>query len=562
MERVESKIRDQLAEKLHLIEPGLKLLDIEAYLPNPHGTRGFVDILALDTNGKYVLIELKRSNAASREALHELLKYLEAFKLKICAKDSEIRLLIVSTEWAELLVPFSSFTQRIACEVSGFQLQVNADHCPIAATPVTPVKLSDDRIFAPWHELTLYTDKESLAVGIADYEKSCSAKKIESYTLIIIKNPIEFQTRTRRMDMIMDMMSKAHPEAMRPREEILASLPKYVYSVYFACLQLTESECLAIIEQHSTAATYEEINETLRHTKDTDERLCMLHENAFAAGPRIRSDNAEIGYSAKFMELIFGEGAEILETRRYGTLLANHALDDEAIISDLMGNDGNRPQKYYRIFNPTVKSEYLEVKNAINRCLAGNPAWRIHILRILEEHIAEGVTTHVTVDIYNPSNLCLSLYLLISKRDENYLPRYTISAHRDDVIGDVFFGTMRPTGKPPYFGRMLREYYDNTPLNFLHNLNWGGYESRDAKIAKDIGMRYASYKVDSDDSEHVYELTDVDWEKQPAFYIYSGYHDFIAANVPFLQDIYEIYSTHWNGSYISYEPGTEWKTRT
>lgn len=164
------------------------------------------------------------------------------------------------------------------------------------------------------------------------------------------------------MDLIMDVMDKVHPHAMRPREEIVKSLPQYVYSLYFACLQLTESECLAIIEQHCTTASYEETKATLSHTKGSDERLCMLHENAFAAGPCIRSDYAEIGYSAKFMELIFGEGAEILETRRYGTLLANHALHDEAIINDLMGNDGNRPQKYYRTFNPAVKSESLEVK--------------------------------------------------------------------------------------------------------------------------------------------------------------------------------------------------------
>lgn len=82
MERIEEKIREKLARKLELFENGLQLLDQEAFLPNKKGTRGFVDILASDTQRRFVLIELKRSKAASREAIHEVFKYIEGVKEK------------------------------------------------------------------------------------------------------------------------------------------------------------------------------------------------------------------------------------------------------------------------------------------------------------------------------------------------------------------------------------------------------------------------------------------------------------------------------------------------
>ena len=56
----EAKIRDELAKNLSIFGMGLQLIDIEYYLPNARGTRSFVDILARDEEGRYVIIELKR----------------------------------------------------------------------------------------------------------------------------------------------------------------------------------------------------------------------------------------------------------------------------------------------------------------------------------------------------------------------------------------------------------------------------------------------------------------------------------------------------------------------
>ena len=106
----ESEIRDIIADNLQCIEPGMVLIDTEHYLPNYKGTKGFVDILAKDCKDHLTVIEVKKSNSTAREAIHEVFKYLEGVKINKGLRDDEIRLLILSTEWDELLIPFSSLS--------------------------------------------------------------------------------------------------------------------------------------------------------------------------------------------------------------------------------------------------------------------------------------------------------------------------------------------------------------------------------------------------------------------------------------------------------------------
>ena len=68
----EASIRDNLANDLEVLEPGLGLIETEHSLKNACGTSGRIDILAKDSFGNRVIIEVKRSDASARQALHEL----------------------------------------------------------------------------------------------------------------------------------------------------------------------------------------------------------------------------------------------------------------------------------------------------------------------------------------------------------------------------------------------------------------------------------------------------------------------------------------------------------
>ncbi|HEY0226384.1 MAG TPA: endonuclease NucS domain-containing protein, partial [Mycobacterium sp.] len=63
----ENAIRDELATRLSLIEPGLQHVASNYHLRNSFGADGFVDILARDSTGVFVVIELKKSDSTARQ---------------------------------------------------------------------------------------------------------------------------------------------------------------------------------------------------------------------------------------------------------------------------------------------------------------------------------------------------------------------------------------------------------------------------------------------------------------------------------------------------------------
>src|ERR1700736_66904 len=107
--QLEDRIRDFLAEHLCLLDPYLELVEKEYRVPNPVGAGGKIDILAKDPFGHFVIIEIKRSNQAARQALNEIHKYTALFRVSQGLDESSIRLLVVFTEWHELLLPLSEF---------------------------------------------------------------------------------------------------------------------------------------------------------------------------------------------------------------------------------------------------------------------------------------------------------------------------------------------------------------------------------------------------------------------------------------------------------------------
>ena len=103
----EHDLRDYLAKNLSLLEPGLKLYEDEANsgIEFPVGGR-YIDILAVDAEGRYVVIELKVSKGYDR-VIGQILRYM-AWIEKHHAEDGQTtRGIIVAKEISEDL--------RLAC---------------------------------------------------------------------------------------------------------------------------------------------------------------------------------------------------------------------------------------------------------------------------------------------------------------------------------------------------------------------------------------------------------------------------------------------------------------
>lgn len=111
----EHDLRDYLAKNLSILEPGLRLFDDEGVtgVEFPVGGR-FVDILAVDDKGHYVIIELKVSRGYDR-VVGQLLRYIAWIEQHHADANQEVRGIILAKEITEDL--------KLACSrINGVQL--------------------------------------------------------------------------------------------------------------------------------------------------------------------------------------------------------------------------------------------------------------------------------------------------------------------------------------------------------------------------------------------------------------------------------------------------------
>lgn len=103
----EHDLRDYLARNLHIIEPSLKLYTDEGItgVEFPVGGR-YIDILAVDGTGGYVVIELKVSKGYDR-VVGQLLRYVSWIKKNHAESAQRVRGIIIAKQISEDL--------RLAC---------------------------------------------------------------------------------------------------------------------------------------------------------------------------------------------------------------------------------------------------------------------------------------------------------------------------------------------------------------------------------------------------------------------------------------------------------------
>jgi len=103
----ERDLQDYLAQNLHIIEPALHLYNDEGItgVEFPVGGR-FIDILAVDSSGGYVVIELKVSKGYDR-VVGQLLRYMSWIKKHHAEPGQRVRGIIVAKQITEDL--------RLAC---------------------------------------------------------------------------------------------------------------------------------------------------------------------------------------------------------------------------------------------------------------------------------------------------------------------------------------------------------------------------------------------------------------------------------------------------------------
>jgi len=110
----EHDLRDYLAKNLHLIEPGLKLYHDEGIsgIEFPVGGR-FIDILAVDAQDGYVVVELKVSKGHDR-VVGQLLRYVGWIRKNQAEPNQKVRGVIIANTITEDILLACSELQNVA----------------------------------------------------------------------------------------------------------------------------------------------------------------------------------------------------------------------------------------------------------------------------------------------------------------------------------------------------------------------------------------------------------------------------------------------------------------
>ena len=505
----EAVLRDLLARDISKLKRGLTLLQKEQYIPNRHGAKGFIDLYAKDEDNRHVLIELKRSAAASRQALHEVSKYIEGVKQYLGAKDSEIVVIIASTEWSELLVPFSYFAEKASVHVEGVEIILDESGDQFSCKEKVPLSVEQGRFFAPWHNIYLYRSREMLVTGTESIKSSYACKGISDYVIVSFQKIAADGTLDR--------------------------LSQYPFIAYTATQLFSVDECMGIIEKDEDL-----LNDAVETIQDLDEEeaLSYLHECIEILAPSPSHDSYEIGYPAKFCSIIEHGQYEVVSLIRFGKFERNALLTDDAILAELRGEDGAVGQRFKRKIKATDAKAVSGLKEDIGKMLALNPVWKRHLQQIVDEAIAEYPNSEIEIWVYNPSTGVFTLYYpMTSFNGALYIPTYTVLIRNPDVIR-MYFGALQENGEPLPFSQILIKYYEGDLSALLATMLWGGTEDRDSEIIEDLGMQYRSFRVDFCKENKEFSIwKDERWRDcNPCTHI-DLFQDYVEKNVMFVREI-------------------------
>lgn len=494
----EADVRDLLAGNLSVLEEGLELLKIEQYIPSTLGTRNFLDILARDKAGHWVIIEVKKTDAAAREAAHEVFKYIEAVQRHFGARSEEIRAIVASVEWQELLIPFSRLRSETSIEVDGVQLLLDVGKKSLQVRAIDLVPVSQGRYLAPWHELNMYHDEASLKRGIDSYNECCKAKGIEDYVLLVLKAAADFNEKAGIALAIALEEIGAREAGDSPAP--FGELDHFQYILYFAPQILAQEFCLAVLARDS-----ERLEDARAFTQgmSKEAELCTLHENVYDMNPRPQRDWFEIGYSAKFgQKLLIDEGWTIERVLRCGMFARNTLLSDEAIIEELKGSTGSSGQSFKRSISMANRAHIASAKEGLAEALATNPAWLAQIGRVLDEAAATLPDGSASIVVFAPSSGIFTLYFMATEDSSSHMPQYEVAVtDAEGRLATIYFGLLVPEGEPFTLQQLLDKYYEGRMGRLMFLASAGFFETRDADVMDDLGLAYRTFRVSEPKSE-------------------------------------------------------------
>lgn len=435
---IESLIRDWLSQNLSFIENDLSLIGVEFHLPDCIGSRGYIDILATDRLKNFVIIEIKRANSSARQTMTEILKYHALIKQKYKAKDSEIRIIIISTHWSEIIRAFSELADRTSYAIKGFEITIDPETSVPQSIeerlPLSPKLL--ERQFSRIYSLDLFYTKDKRTKFKTDIINLLETTCISNYIFI-------------------DLDSIVHNRGVM-----------YPYVSVLIFQQLSDEEILSALEKLNGESYHTDLDLSKGELTDylVEELTCSLYRMA-------DHDSTEAGYPEKIDAELSSGNWSISDISRYGIFAEDPRFDDELLLNEVRGLAGNNIDRYSGIAESTQPERVKELINNSQYCLDNATSWLVLTQIRLNQVLDHKEKVRIALYVYNPQATIEHIAFSFIKNNFNYIPFYQLTiSHIDKPLIEIYTGSLSWNGKQSRYS-LLKQSEDL--FSTYLEIHWG-----------------------------------------------------------------------------------------
>ena len=469
----EANIRDYVAADLDLIERGLVLIDTEFHLPNKQGASGFLDIFARDMVGKLVIIEIKRTDAAAREAIQELYKYISLVREKFLVKDTDVRLILLSVEWHELSIPYAEFAAKAPFEVTAGKIILDLDGTPVEIEPVTSPALASERKIGVRHFLWGFPNEETAEKAVAVIAKRVQRFGITDFVLI---------------------NGRATKPSMGGRSFL-----------YFAQRELCFEDYMRMIEATFSEDELEEFRDSIADLTELEDRVAeasdaVWHLDGGVPYQEIGADSAEIAHPEKGYKWFENGALENIVVHRFGRFI-DPWLGDHTIIDEIRGEGGESDLRLRFSACTDSPPKMAALRKRIENIFFFNEAWLGIVTQLVRYAERAGEPARIELIAYSPEDI-LRAIAASAFGFGGFVPTFRLDIEYKNTV-ERFIGLPEWDGSPPNFDRVFSEHFSGDSFGYFLACHFGEIRSMNRDIMTDLGLRYSVFRENGSGPERI-----------------------------------------------------------
>ena len=469
----EANIRDRIAANLDLIEQGLTLVETEFHLPNRQGASGFLDIFACDAADKLVIIEIKRTDAAAREAIQELYKYVPLLRERFLVKTTDVRLILLSVEWHELATPYAEFAASAPFEVTAGAIILDVNGIPVAIKPIIPAALSSERKIGVRHFLWGFPDEATAAKAVAVIARRVQRFGLTDFVLI---------------------QSRATKPILGRRSFL-----------YFAQRELRFEEYMALIEASFTEDQLNEFRENIADLTELEDRVAeasdaVWHLHGGVPYHEIGADTAEIAHPEKG-GIWFENGAqEDIVVHRFGRFV-DPWLEDQTIIDEIRGEGGESDFRLRFSARTDSPPQMAALLQRVENIFFFNDAWLGAVSQLVRYAERKDGPVRIELIAYSPEDI-LRAIAASAFGFPGYVPTFRLDIEHNGTV-ERFIGLPEWDGSPPDFDKLFAEHFSGDSFGYFIACHFGENRSMNRDIMTDLGLRYGVFREGESGPERI-----------------------------------------------------------